>query len=204
MPTRCETCNYKYLPAKSKRVSTCPNCACYEKTGEYLVDKLKRKAKGNMAKSRERAKAKMALKPKQAHKIKQQSKKGAQQAREVTKVKREVTEAALDGGFIECQGCGSFFDTIDRSHKVALSHSGTLASDPDNLRLLCRSCHMKWESMDAQQMIELDCFLEDMHYLLDMDTERFWKRYHKILDEHELRPTPRLGRTISQIEKFDL
>lgn len=199
----CPDCSFRFVPAKSKRVVVCPNCDCYDRTGEYLVDQKKRRAKELLIASQKRAaeRAKLKTPPKIA--LARFSKKGLAQANAVSKAKREAKEEALEGGFVKCHGCGHFFDTIDGSHKVPLSQSHALAAVPGNIRLLCRSCHDKWEHGTIPKMIELRCFVEDMHFLLDMDPERYWKIHFRVLDEYNLRPTPALERVISKLESLD-
>jgi DNA-directed RNA polymerase subunit M/transcription elongation factor TFIIS len=200
----CPDCDFKWVPARSKRLAVCPNCDHLDRKGESLVDMRKRKAKEALLASQLRAKEKQRLNPAKPTKLPRFSEKGAKQAREVAAAKKKVSEDAADGGeFIRCEGCRAYFKGLDRSHKIPLAHSGVLASDPNNLRLFCRQCHDRWESNNAEEMIKLHCFEEDMHYLLDMDPERFWKRFHKLTDEYSLRPTPKLGAIISRLEKLE-
>ena len=203
MTTTCPDCHEPFRIAPSKRLQICPNCASIAKTGKTLKEIALEKHRESMGRSRLRSKAKSDLKPKTVYVIKNRSAKGAKQEREITKVKRELTEAALDGGFCQCEGCGGFFDTIDRSHKIPLSKSSELAAMPGNIRLFCRECHLRWESSNAAQMIELNCFVADMEFLLDFDPERFWKIHFRLVDEYNARPSPKLGRVISEIEKFE-
>ena len=203
MIVSCPTCKEVYRPAKSKRESPCTNCLSIEKTSKSLKEIAREKHRESMERSRLRSKAKSDLKPKTVYVIKNRSAKGAKQEREITKVKRELTEAALDGGFCQCEGCGGFFDTIDRSHKIPLSKSSELAAMPGNIRLFCRECHLRWESSNAVQMIELNCLVEDMQFLLDFDPERFWKIHFRLIDEYNARPTHKLGRLISELEKLE-
>lgn len=160
-----------------------------------------------MKASYERSKEKQKLKPKSTYTIPKFSAKGKRQAVEVAATKKKVKTEALEGGFICCDGCERYFDTIDASHKVPLSQSTDLASTASNLRLFCRRCHNKWEHGTVPEMIELNCFEEDMHFLLDMDPERFWKIFYRLLDEYNHCPVDKpyvekLGRIIGNLEKF--
>lgn len=203
MTTTCPDCHEPFRIAPSKRLQICPNCLSVRRTGKSLKEIAREKSRASLEKSRLKSQERQTKKPKTAYKIPKFSAKGAKQAREITKVKRELTEAALDGGFCQCEGCGGFFDTIDRSHKIPLSKSSELAAMPGNIRLFCRECHLRWESTNAVQMIELNCFVEDMQFLLDFDQERFWKIHFRLVDEYLVKPTPKLGRVISEIEKFE-
>lgn len=203
MVTVCPECTLLYKIAPSKRLNPCPNCKSIADTGESLIERANRKHRESMERRRLKSQAMQADKPKTVYIIPKQSAKGAKQARDVTKVKKELTEAALDGDHIECQGCGNFFDVIDRSHIIPLSQSSALASDPNNITLLCRSCHNTWEFGDAHEMIELKCFVRDMRYMFDNDNARFWNIHYRLLDEYNARPTPKLERVISKLEKFE-
>ena len=203
MITTCPECNYRYPIAKSKRVQTCPNCACIKSTGFSLKEIANRKAKESMERSRLKSQAKQAEKPKTAYKIPVRSKKGAKQERAVSATKKKLKSEAMEGGFVQCGGCGNYFDTIEGSHKVQLSKTSELASVPENIRLLCRSCHSKWGEGTVPEMISLICFCEDMEYLLDNDPERFWKIFYRLVDEYSERPTPKLDRVISKLERLD-
>ena len=198
----CPDCNYQWIPAKSKRLVVCPNCDHLERTGESLVAMKKRKARESAAASAARSAAKMKKAvPKELAKF---SKKGKAQATQVTAMKARVKEGAADGdSFVRCEGCYRYFKGLDASHKVSLARSAELAASAENIRLLCRECHMKWESSVVTEMIELRCFEEDMEYLLDFDPERFWKIFHRLLDEQALRPTSKLEAIISRLEKLE-
>jgi hypothetical protein len=138
------------------------------------------------------------------HLIKQFSKKGAIQASQVAATKKKVREDAAEGEeFARCEGCYGYFKGLDASHKVSLARNSELAADPSNIRLFCRECHLKWESSVASEMVELRCFEEDMAYLLDFDPERFWKIFHRLLDEQNARPTAKLGAIIGRLEKLE-
>ena len=136
-------------------------------------------------------------------KIAAMSDKGKIAARSVSKMKADAKTEAADGNYVQCKGCKKHFQTIDASHKVPLSQSLALAANPENITLLCRDCHLKWENGTVQKLIELDCFVDDMRYLFDADPERFWKIFYRCLDEHEKKPTPKLGRVISKLETLD-
>lgn len=199
----CPDCTFQFPFAPSKRVQICPNCKSIEKTGLSLKDIARQKQREWSEKSRLKTAEKQKLKPKNPYLIPQYSKKGAKQAREVAQMKTDVKRANVETEFGECEGCGNFFDTLDCSHVVPLSQSSELAAMPENIRLLCRGCHIKWESMNAVQMIELNCFLPDMRFLLDFDPERFWKIHFRIVDENNKNSTPKLRRVLGELEKLE-
>lgn len=197
----CGICRHQYVPAKSKRVNACPNCVHIEKHGESIKDAMRRKQAEQQEKWRKKAAERERSKPRT--KIPAMSAKGRKKAVAVAEMKRELKEDAAEGAFVECRGCYMYFKGIDASHKVPLSQSIALSAEAKNVTLLCRDCHNKWEHGTVMEMIELKCFVDDMHYLFDMDPERFWKIFHRCLDEFERAGNKKLGRIIALLEAFE-
>jgi len=167
----CQTCNYQYQPAPSKRLKTCPNCAHAAKYGETIFEK----------KWREHAQKQKAT-PTKRYVIPSRSVKGKKKEAEIQAAKSKLKSEARDGAFTECDGCGKHFKRVDGSHKVPVSQSGKLAAVPENIRLLCRDCHNAWENGTVPELINLRCFLEDMEYLAVYDWKRFCNVYRRIRD----------------------
>lgn len=200
----CDACNYQYIPAKSKREQRCPNCEHIKKHGESIFATKKRQQKEQQEKWRKKAREKQRLNPPAPRaKISAMSEKGKVAAKKVSEMKAAAKLEAIEGDYVQCKGCNRYFQTIDASHKVPLSQSISLAANPENITLLCRDCHMKWENGTVPKLIELECFVDDMHYLFDMEPERFWKIFYRCLDEYEKKPTPKLGRIISELESLE-
>jgi len=157
----------------------------------------------SMKASQERSREKQEQNPKPKKQIKKFSEKGRKQDTEVRVTKNRLREVAADGqSFVSCGGCGGFFKNLDCSHKISLSKSAQLASAPENIRLLCRQCHLRWESLNANERIELKCFVQDMRFLFDFDQAGFVVRFNRMLDEYNARPTPKLERVLGKLEKF--
>lgn len=200
----CAVCHYEYIPAKSKRVKGCPNCEQKERTGESIFEEKRRKQREQHDKWMKRAQERRKANPPPLRsKIAAMSQKGKIRAREVSEMKRELKEDAAEGAYVQCKGCEKWFNGIDASHKVPLSQSLALAAAPRNITLLCRDCHDKWENGTVPKMIELKNFVDDMHYLFDMDPERFWKIFYRCLDEFEKTGDKKLESIIIQMEAFD-
>lgn len=179
---RCFECDHEYVPARSKRAGRCPNCEHIARHGVSIEQAKRDKQKQYRENSQRRAEEKMRLaQPKKSKPIPKFSAKGKRQAVEVAATKKQLKLEATDGQeYAQCEGCFGYFKGLDASHKIPLSQSSALASEPDNIRLFCRDCHNKWEHGTVEEMVQLDCFEEDMKYLLDMDPERFWKIYFRL------------------------
>ena len=151
---QCDFCeNMVSNPPKSKRVVTCANCVNIAKYGEPLIETLKRKQREQQQRAKERLKNK-PTQYKPVKKIPFFSEKGKARHDELTKVKNEVRQQAFDNNEYYCRGCGKATG-LDCSHNIGLGQSLEHATDYDNLVLLCRSCHQKFESFDISQMLEL-------------------------------------------------
>lgn len=200
MTTTCPVCSHPIQVAPSKRVQTCKNCASIASTGFSLKEISAQKQKQWQERSRLKSKAKQAEKPKKTYTIKSRSEKGAKREREIAKTKTEMKRAALDGSFVECQGCGNFFDVIDASHIIPVSQSKKLASNPKIMSLLCRGCHTCFENGSVPEMIKLKCFVKDMTTMFEFDNSRFWNIFYRLRDEWLLRPTPKLSAVLDKLE----
>ena len=203
MTTTCPACSFPIQFAPSKRVQVCKNCQSVAKTGKSLKEIAREKSRASLERSRLKSQEKQKQKVRLPAALAKFSKKGKRQALQIAATKNKMKREALDGDHVACEGCGNFFDTIDASHKIPLSKSSELAAMPGNIRLFCRGCHLRWESTNAAQMIELNCLVEDMQFLLDFDPERFWKIHFRLVDEYNARPTPKLGMVISELEKLE-
>lgn len=204
MTTTCPKCSFPIQVAPSKRVQVCKNCQSIAKTDKSLKEIALEKHRESMEKSRLKSKAKSDLKPKTTYVISNRSAKGARLEREITKVKRELKRKATDTGFSQCEGCGGFFKSLDASHIVPLSQNSELASDPNNIRLLCRGCHEAWEgNRSVAELIALKCFIPDMRHLFDNDKSRFYNILDRLLREYNARPTPKLGMIFDKLERLE-
>lgn len=77
----------------------------------------------------------------------------------------------------KCEGCLKSFSNLDYSHILSVGQHKSLELEENNKNLLCRPCHIKWESRDANKMISLACFNNNMKYIRKFSSETFWKIY---------------------------
>lgn len=109
----------------------------------------------------------------------QVSKKQSFANRKMKAVKDNISKQALDEDDYYCKGCGCGGVHLDRSHSVSIKHNKSLEHDPNNITLLCRSCHDKWESGNYIKMSSLLCFQQIMDYLYNSDKMAYWKIKNK-------------------------
>ena len=76
----------------------------------------------------------------------EQQRKSLLEASLLKKIKDEITDLNLKNGTYYCRGCGTQSEHLDRSHILSVAQRQDLKFDKENIDLLCRYCHMKWES----------------------------------------------------------
>ncbi len=60
------------------------------------------------------------------------------------------------------------------------------ATNPDNLLLSCRFCHLIWGANDFEKILKLNNFDDIMNRLKALDSGKYWKFRHKI-EKHVLK-----------------
>ena len=73
----------------------------------------------------------------------------------------------------KCEACGLPTERLDFSHVIRRSRNASLIAEPKNIRLHCRSCHNKWDSGNAQQMMECNDFDENVNYIYEKERSLF-------------------------------
>jgi 5-methylcytosine-specific restriction endonuclease McrA len=81
---------------------------------------------------------------------------------EIDRLVREAKRSRLNfqvdtEGYNFCESCGTSFGRLDVSHKVSVDDCQKrkefaleLAWDIDNLQVLCRQCHQKYDKLDLR------------------------------------------------------
>lgn len=105
-------------------------------------------------------------------KPKQQSSREASVKNKLHNVKLQHELDAVQSDEYYCKGCGVSYLGLDKSHILSVGQRKDLETDPENIRLHCRKCHMGWESNEMSRMIILDCFEADMEYIAKHDSAR--------------------------------
>src|SRR5690606_14450969 len=102
---------------------------------------------------------------------------------ELSIIKNKEKELHKEKTGNRCEGCGQYHSNLDYSHILSVKQRKDLELEKDNKNLLCRQCHENWESRNAQKMLSLECFYNNMKYIRSVDKERFWKIYFIFNDE---------------------
>ena len=170
----CSKCE-KNLPIVNKKYNLCDNCNFarmhngQSKSEVYAERALSKPIKTYQIKTNARPK--------------QQTKKQADINKELSKLKREIElDAVQDNGYY-CRGCGTSHPGLDKSHLLSIGQFKHLELVKINIQLLCRSCHLKWETKVIIKMIQLLCFWDNMKIVKELNIEEY-NRYLVKINEY--------------------
>lgn len=95
-----------------------------------------------------------------------------------TRLSRTYAQKHEEDQFCICEGCGR--RAQDNSHTISQKsckhlHKVCLIWDIDNLKDLCRECHLKWEA-GGEKAMELFCYESCMEYVEIHDPIGYQKR----------------------------
>lgn len=191
----CSDCK-KNRPIVNKKYNLCGECV-FEKNHDG-------KSRATVYAEREAAKE-----PKPAYQFKKSSKPIRQQTQKEFGIKSVLHELkteidmdnVLDGTYY-CRGCGKSHPGLDKSHILSVKQRKDLELLKANMQLMCRDCHMSWESWNIIRMAKLLCFEENMQFIYLYDSETFQKIMTKI-DEYLVWEVAEneLVRTLKKIKK---
>lgn len=178
MKEQCSSCNTpQYLVNRTKKL--CYRCNHFRIHGESVEETQNRQQREWRLRSEEKQKNKAPTPPK-IYTIKQTTSKTAKKDSELSKLKFSISEEALMDGTYYCKGCGHSGQGLDRSHILSEKQRPDLALEEENIDLLCRECHMKWESWNIIKMLSLICFEKYLKYIYGKDKETFYKIFIKV------------------------
>lgn len=166
----CSKCNKNY-PIVNKKYNLCNDCNYLRLNGKSRVEVYAERFKQKPIK---------IYHIKSKSRPRQQTEKEREIKRELSNVKLKIDLDAIQSNEYYCKGCGISYPGMDRSHILAVGEYKELELDPDNINLLCRSCHHKHESKDVVQMVMLNCFCSDMEYTKLHDYNTFEGFLHDI------------------------
>ena len=113
-------------------------------------------------------------------KIKQQTDKTRKNEEQLKKLKDSISNKAVQNGTYQCSGCGRGDEWLDRSHILSVKQRKDLELVEENIDLLCRSCHEKWESGNIVKMMSLNCWSRYIEYIRMNDEQKFYKLKYKV------------------------
>jgi 5-methylcytosine-specific restriction endonuclease McrA len=96
-------------------------------------------------------------------------------------LKEQIRQEAINNDNYHCVGCMKTSYILDCSHIISVKQEKSLELVKENIQLLCRDCHIKWESWEFEKMSSLYCFKSNLEFIKDHST----KTYYRILSKEE-------------------
>ena len=115
--------------------------------------------------------------------VTEQQKKSILESKQLSELKNLITDENLKNGTYYCRGCGSQQEGLDRSHIIGIAQRPDLKLLKENIDLLCRYCHIKWESGNIIKQLQLNCFSDYLEFLKKHDNIKYQNLLNK-LEEH--------------------
>lgn len=106
--------------------------------------------------------------------IKQQTKKEAGIKSKLSILKNEIRLDAVQNNEYFCKGCGCA-GALDCSHILSVGKFKHLELVKENIQLLCRVCHLRWESNCIDMQMALNCFENNLIFIATQDQEAYQK-----------------------------
>lgn len=90
-------------------------------------------------------------------------------------LKEQIHVENINNNTYYCRGCGlnGHSQHLDCSHILSVKQRKEMELVKDNIQLLCRTCHMDWESWNFKKMNKLNCFKSNLEFLKEHDQYRF-------------------------------
>lgn len=106
--------------------------------------------------------------------IKQQTAKEAGIKTKLSALKNDIRLDAVQNNEYFCKGCGCT-GSLDCSHILSVGKFKHLELVKENIQLLCRVCHLLWESGAIDQQMNLNCFNDNLAFIATQDQESYQK-----------------------------
>lgn len=172
----CSNCNGN-LPIVNKKYNLCPNCNSLRLTGKSLQDRQAQSVikYQNKTKDKERSFGPATITSPPTHsKIRQQTKKEAGVKYSLSALKQHIRLEAIQNNEYFCKGCG-VAGGMDCSHILSVGQYKALELVEENIQLMCRDCHRTWEMAPIEQQMELNCFVDNLHFIYSQDKKAYQK-----------------------------
>lgn len=164
-------CNY---PIQNKKYGLC---------GNHMYEKTHGRSKQEVYAERAAARPIKPYQLKTYKPPKQQTKKQAKIATALGQLKHEIEMEAVLNDMYYCQGCGKSYAGLDKSHLLSIGQYKHLELVKENIQLMCRTCHLIWESKVIARMIKLFCFFDNLKIIKELDINAYRQLVAK-LDEY--------------------
>jgi hypothetical protein len=176
----CNNCS-KELPIVNKNYGLCGDCNSIRLTGKTLAERQAESAskyrekyvtnfrKKVSAETDYQISPKYSSVRKSGKPIKQQTKKESGIKSQLSQVKRGIELEAVQNNEYYCKGCGRSHVGLDKSHILSVGQYKQYELIKANIQLLCRDCHIIWESGTIEQQMKLHCFVDNLQFICTLE-----------------------------------
>jgi 5-methylcytosine-specific restriction endonuclease McrA len=173
----CNNCT-KDKPIVNVKYGLCAGCNSIRLHGKSLGERQTESVKKYQQKFRDKVKNEttkiISWKPKQRTPVRQQTKKEAGIKSKLSALKKEIRLEAIQNNEYFCKGCGCT-EHLDCSHILSVGQFKHLELIRENIQLMCRKCHLIWESGTIEQQMNLLCFIDNVVFIYFYDKSSFNK-----------------------------
>lgn len=99
-------------------------------------------------------------------------------------IKRDIELEAIQNGEYYCKGCGKGHVGLDKSHILSVGRFKQYELVKRNIQLLCRTCHVIWESGDIDQQIGLICFVDNLQFINSVEPME-WQKFVTRMEDYK-------------------
>lgn len=191
----CSHCN-KDLPIVNVKYNLCDNCNSIRLTGksksERQAESVRKYQSTRQAKNFQRGNdpdyngrkfsSSKSISSKIFYKIPQQAKKETKVKSALSTLKKDIEMEAVQNNEYYCKGCGTSHVGLDKSHILSVGQYKSLELEKENIQLLCRTCHITWESGGIASQMALHCFVGNMIFMFCHDRDKFNRFLTRIED----------------------
>lgn len=114
--------------------------------------------------------------------IRQQTSKEAGVKSKLHVLKNEIEMDAVQNNEYFCCGCGHAHPGLDKSHILSVGQYKPYELIKENIQLMCRDCHLIWESGAIEQQLKLECFVANVIWIFSIGE---MEAYNKIITRIE-------------------
>lgn len=175
----CTKCKKNYIIV-NKKYGLCNSCNYERLNNKTIIQNRKERHQESLKNKKPIQYTEIQIKPLNKSKIKQQTIREKQIKTKLSLLKKEIELDAILNNEYYCKGCGTSKDGLDKSHILSVGKYKHLELVKDNIQLLCRSCHLAWESNNIDKMMKLNCFEDNLLIIKRYDLETYRKLVTKM------------------------
>lgn len=105
--------------------------------------------------------------------VKKQTSKEKTVKNKLSALKKEIELEAIQNNEYYCTGCGKTQAGLDKSHILPVGTHKHLEVVKENIQLMCRSCHIIWESAPLKLKLDLLCFKNNINLIKKLDYSKY-------------------------------